>query len=310
MVNQYSELVYSGARLGLPLLFAVWGAMISYRAGVFNVALEGFIMVGAFTHCVMWEVLKYRARFTAPGALLGALLITLVVGALLGAFFGTLVARGLEPITSGIALNMAVLGIVKALEKAVLDPMLQSYGNGLEFDAVRTAGITDPVTALAGVALAGIVILIFVYYRTPSGKRMTAAGRPDGGAEALRQTGRSVPALWIKTSISTGVLCAFAGISLVWLTGAYTRDMSAGRGYVALALALIGNRSIVLASIVALAYGVAQSPQLLDILDVKFPPQIVTSFPYWLTLLILSAVGLYSRLTRHRRDLRLGHRVQ
>src|SRR5258708_34250501 len=101
MANQYSELVYSGVRLGLPLLFAVWGAMMSYRAGVFNVALEGFIMGGAFTHCLMWEVLTYRANFTVRGALLGAFIITLVVGVLLGSCFGPLVARGLEPVTSG-----------------------------------------------------------------------------------------------------------------------------------------------------------------------------------------------------------------
>src|SRR5947209_7707687 len=220
--------MYSGVRLALPLLFAVLAALISYRVGVFNVALEGFIMAGAFTHVVSWEFLKYTARFTVSGALLGAFLIAILVGAGLGACFGVLIARGLEPITTGIALNMAVFGAIRALEKTILDPMIQSYGSSLDSAAIRASGVTQPAVVFGYLAAVLVAVLGWIYAYTPVGRQSVAAGRPDGGAEALRQAGRGVAGLRIGSSIWTGMLSAVAGITLIWLTGAYTRDMSAG----------------------------------------------------------------------------------
>src|SRR5438105_3271677 len=120
------ELILSGLRLGVPLLFGVWGAILSVRVGLFNVALEGIITAGAFSHAMIWALLLSQHGWSPPGALLIAVTGSLCVGLIVGWLFGLLTARSrLDPIISGVALNMLILASVRILHRLMLEPVLQ-----------------------------------------------------------------------------------------------------------------------------------------------------------------------------------------
>ncbi len=281
----------------IPLALALWGAIICSKVQLFNVSLEGQIAAGAFVYaaCVVsFSALGWSSFSTGAGAVT----IALAARSCLGGAFGLAVARGrFEPIVTGIALNLLAVGAMEAVRSVWLDELLgpnTRIGNpgppGLhmhEAIAVRLALL---------VLLTGVSLQLF-FQRTTYGRRASAVGFSE---DAARQAGVDVESIRVRAGILCGTLCGASGISLVLLTEYYRLGIGGGRGFLALALALIAGGSVWRGSIAVLFYGVIVSEFcwefLRDMLVVEeIPPEVISSFPY---VLAIGAVVVVSGLRR------------
>ncbi len=252
-------------RLATPLIFAALGGTLSERAGVVNIALEGKLLAAA---CVSVAATALLGNVWA-GALAGV-----ACGALLGLLHASLTqALKVEPILSGVAINLGVLG---ATDFAVR----RAGSSGLE------AGRTAPVEVFIVLALLSALALWWLFYRTPLGLRLRACGE---SAPAATAAGISVSALRFGVLGVAGGLAGLGGSALA-LTGlgAFTPDMSAGRGFIALAAVILGRWNPLLAAAAALLFGLGDALQVeLQTRGVKIPPDFLELLPYALTLLAL-----------------------
>ena len=214
-------LLAAALRLWTPLVFAAMGGIVSERSGVINIALEGMMLGGAFA-----SVAAARATGNAFVGLLAGVLAGALIG-LLHAFFTQ--ALRVSHILSGVALNIGVLGLTSfAFRNIIL-----KGGEGLDTKAQL------PGELMVLVAVAVIAATWFVLYKTPLGLRLRACGE---NARAARSAGVAVPRLRYGAVIVSGALAGLGGVALA-LTGlgAFAENMTAGRGYIALAAVIFGR---------------------------------------------------------------------
>jgi simple sugar transport system permease protein len=252
-------------RLATPLLFSAMGGTLSERAGVVNIALEGKLLASA---CVA------TLAAAASGSVLVGVLAAVIAGALLGLLHALLTqALKVDAILSGVAINLGALGAT--------DLSVRLAGaRGVE------AGRTLPSELAVSLALLSVALLWLILYRTPLGLRLRACGESPGAATAA---GISVVRLRFAALAAAGGLCGLGGatLSLVGL-GAFTPDMSAGRGFIALAAVILGRWNPLLVGAAALLFGLGDALQVeLQTRGVAIPPDFLELLPYALTLLAL-----------------------
>ncbi len=219
-----NELLAQWLRLALPLVLATTSEVVAERAGVVNLALEGMILAGALA---AWLV----AAGGGAAALGPALLVALLTGVALAALFALLVVKlRASPIVAGTALHFACLG-----------------ATGLLFERARgSAGVTTfaelspSVAALPYVVSVLLVGATFLFLdRTRAGLAVRAAGESP---MALRAAGGSPERARTLGLLVAGALAGLAGASLTTvLSGTFVEGMSAGRGFLALALVLFAR---------------------------------------------------------------------
>lgn len=277
----FVALLLGTLRTATPLLFAGLGGMFSERAGVVNIALEGILLVGAFSAA---------ATAIATGSL-GAALLAAALGGMLLAALHALVSLWfrVDQIVSGVALNMLAMGSTEFL-------MWIFYGSGSNSPRIeiqlpggwlgRLLVELPPLTLLAFVALPLCAWLLF---RTPFGLRLRSVGEHPEAADSL---GLPVRRLQLQGVLLSGLLAGLGGAFLSLGAGYFVKNMSAGRGFIALAALIFGKwhpRGLLAAT---LLFGFAESIQgqlQLPWLPVRF----VQMLPYLLTMVAL--VGVIGR---------------
>jgi ABC-type uncharacterized transport system permease subunit len=261
-----------------PLVFAALGGVISERAGVVNIGLEGMMRFGAFAAAV-------GAFFSGSpwvGVLCGAL-----AGASAAAMHALLSLRfRADQVVSGIALNLVALGLVTFL----LETTFGSSGVSPPIPALPRGGSGQ--TALAWIAIAIPVLLHFVLSRTPIGLRIRAVGERPRAAATLGV--RVIPLRAVCVLIS-GALAGVGGAALsVGILGQFDTRMPAGQGFMALAAMVFGRWTPLGAAAAAFFFAAADALQRelsfsLHAADSRLEG-IFLALPYALTLLLL-AVG-------------------
>jgi general nucleoside transport system permease protein len=259
-------------RLWTPLALAAMGGVVSERSGVVNIALEGMMLGGAFASV---------AAARATGNALVGLLAGVVVGAVIG-FLHAIFTQALRVphILSGVALNLGVLG----LTTFALRDIIRRGADGLDTKVLL------PGELMGLVAVAAVAGTWFVLYRLPLGLRLRACGE---NAKAARSAGLSVARLRYGAVITSGALAGLGGVALA-LTGlgAFTENMTAGRGYIALAAVIFGRWNPLGAAAAALLFGFGDALQLslqTAGLTKSIPPDFLTLLPYLLTLIALAS---------------------
>jgi simple sugar transport system permease protein len=212
------------ARLALPLVLATASEVVSERAGVVNLALEGIVLAGALA---AWMV----AAGGGAAALAPALLAAMVVGALIALLLAALsVGARAHPLVAGTALHFACLGATALL--FARDP---SRGSVTTFDQLALPWRLAPWIGAAILPFG----LSFLLARTRFGLRLRAAG--DHPA-ALRAVGGSPARMRTAALLLAGALGGLAGATLTTvLSGSFVDGMSGGRGFLALALVLFAR---------------------------------------------------------------------
>jgi simple sugar transport system permease protein len=282
-----TALAASMVAMAVPLLLAALGELIAERAGVINIGLEGLILVGAFAALVTaWSVGSPGLGFVAA----------LAVGALLGAGFAFFVVqRNANQVVAGTALNLLALGLTGVAYRAVF---------GVTGAALTIPGLSAvpipllsgwPVvgpsffsqTALAYLSFALVPGIAFVLARTVPGLTLRMVGENPYAAETQ---GVRVGRVRTIALIACGALAAAGGAYLALAYAkTFVEGMSAGRGFIALAIVIVGRRSPAGVLAAALFFGFATALQFhFQALGLAVPFQLFLILPYVMTLAVLA----------------------
>jgi len=287
-VSLLTALIASMIVMAVPLLLAALGELLAERAGVLNIGLEGMMLAGAFAALTV----AWHSGSTALGVL-----TALLVGAALGALLAWFVVRdGANQVVAGTALNLLAAGLTGVGYRAVF---------GVTGAAISIAGapsaplpllaalpIVGPFfnqTVLGYVAFALAPAIGFFLWRTFAGLQLRMVGENPAAAETQ---GVSVQRLRTTALIVCGALAATGGAFLsVAYANTFVEGMSAGRGFIALAIVIIGRRTATGIVLASLFFGFATALQYhFQALGLGVPFQFFLVLPYVLTLLVLAGV--------------------
>jgi len=279
----------ASVRVATPLLLAAIGETVTERAGVINLGLEGAMLAGAL-----------GSALGARGGPWAGVAAGVVAGALVAAVFAAwVVGARVNQIIAGTAVTLACVGLTGTIYR-------QAYGAGgaglslptlgpLAVPGLRRIPVVGPALfaqpALTYIALALVPAVWWVLYRTRVGLALRATGEASDLARAARVP---VRALRFWATVFGGALAGIGGASLVLAqVGTFAEKMTAGRGYVAIAIVVLGRWHPAGVALAALLFGAATALQFLfQALGLAVPYQFFLMLPYGLTLLALAgAVG-------------------
>jgi ABC-type uncharacterized transport system permease subunit len=286
----------AGIKLSLPVLFAALGGMFTHQVNVFNIALESLMLVSAFFATVG----SYYTSNPWIGLLFGVLSSILI--ALLFALLT--VDLHADPVVVGIAMNLASWGVTSILLELMfgvrgflLDPRIKSFPivriPGLE--SIPFVGeVLSGQNLLAYLALATAVWAYFFTYYSRAGLRIRSLGENPAAAETAGVSPRGYRYLAI---VLCGMLAGIAGTCLP-LSGLsmFSENMSAGKGYIALAAVLFGRGMPGPLIMASLLFGCAEALAV-RMQGFGLPNQIMLMIPYIMTMVFLF---LGTRETRRR----------
>ena len=288
-------------RSAVPLLLACLAGLYSERSGIVDIGLEGKMLGGAFAAA---------AAATAFGSIWVALLFGVAVSIFLSLVhgFASITNRG-NQIVSGVAINFLAAGLAAVLGQAWFGqggrtPQLPSDARFNAIDLPGSSALADvpvlgPVWAelvsghnlLAYVAFAMVPVTWWVLFRTRFGLRLRAVGENPA---AVDTAGISVAWLRYRAVIICGVLCGLAGTYLsIGVSAGFVNNMTAGRGFIALAALIFAKWRPGAAMWTCLLFG------LLSALEIRYqgvsvpgvgvlPVQLMQALPYILTVVLLA----------------------
>ena len=295
------QILDSTLRLATPLLLACLAGLYSERSGVFDIGLEGKMLVAAMC--------AGAVAFYTGSAWVGAL----------AGIAGSLVFAGIHGITSitfrgnqliaGVALNFLASGLTVLTAQALFGqggrtPPLEGAARFGELhlpfaEALRPVPVLGPLYAdvisghsiLVYLAFAIVAVTWWVLYRTRYGLRLRAVGENPA---AVDTAGVSVKGLRFSAVMITGVLCGLAGAYMATaLQAGFGKEMTAGRGYIALAALIFAKWRPVQAMYACLLFGFFQAlalrPDVVEaVVHVKVPVPFLDALPYILTVIVLA----------------------
>jgi simple sugar transport system permease protein len=286
------NLLQSTMNLSIPLVLGALAGCMCERSGVINIAIEGQLLLGAFSAAVVASTF---------GLWLG-LLTGSLAGGLLGALLAVFAIRFLaDQIILGVVLNVLAAGLTGYLNDRILvsRPDLNS---GLTFNAVKIPVLGDiPIigaiffdsTIFLYIMYVMIVLVQVALFSTRWGLRVRAVGEHPTAADTV---GIRVLATRYRNVILGGLIAGIGGAYLtVGSVGTFTKDMSSGLGYIALAAMIFGRWTPLGATAAALLFGFANSLQAtLSTINVPIPSYILLMAPYAAT--IVAVAGLVGRV--------------
>ena len=268
-------------RIAVPYLFAASGGVIAERAGVVSLTLEGFMLSGAFGAALG----SYYSGSPWIGVLTG--ITAGLIAAALHAF--ATVRYRADQVVTGIAINLFVVGFTRFFLRYAFDSSSNSP-RVPGFAASGTFGsLTNPLV-IAG--LVTIPLVAWLMYRTVFGLRVRAAGEHP---EATSSVGIGVRRVRYAAVALSGALAALGGAYLALDQHQFSDEMTAGRGFIALAAVIFGRWDPVRAGIACLFFAAAEAAQIrLQAVEI-LPSQFVETIPYLLTIVALA--GIVGRAT-------------
>lgn len=274
-------LLFSTIRLATPLIFAALGGMFSERAGVINIALEGLMLTGAFTAAVA----TYELQDPYIGFLCG-----LGAGAVVALIFAIAVIKfEADQVVTGFAISLLMLGLPAVISSRIYDSAGSTQQIAKEF---LLPEYYHRISIASILALALIPICWYVLYKTPFGLRIRAAGENPEAADAA---GVNIIRLRYIAVVMSGVLAAAGGAYLsIGQSSLFTRGMTAGRGYIALAALILAKWKPVPVLFACLFFGFTEalSIQMQGVIKMPsgedVPVQFIQMIPYVLTIIVLA----------------------
>ena len=288
------SLVFSTIRLATPLVWAAIGGLYSERSGVINVALEGLMLAGAFTAAAV--------TFYAGDPWVG-----LASAMLAGGFVAYLMAVACirfkaNEVVTGTGVNILLLGLPAVLSGALFlssgstpqlprEQLMPSLAQLLPASLPQWRVFTD-VSVMSLLALAAALVTRYVLYRTPFGLRLRSVGENPEAADAA---GVRVNRIRYAAVILSGILAGVGGAYLsIGQSSLFLRNMTAGRGFIALAALIFGKWRPMQTMLACVLFGcadaltiqmqgVAKLPSGEDV-----PVQFIQMIPYVVTIVMLA----------------------
>jgi len=253
------SLLFSTIRLATPLVLAALGGLYSERSGVINIALEGLMLAGAFTAA---SVTYYAQN---PWVGLGAAILAGAAVAFVIAF--ACIRCKADQVVTGTGINILFIGLPAVLSGAMFlssgstpqipkEHLLPTLDRLLPAFMPHWRILTD-VSVISLVALLVVVITSYVLYRTPFGLRLRSVGENPEAADAA---GVRVNRIRYIGVVMSGALAGLGGAYLsIGQSSLFTRNMAAGRGFIALAALIFGKWRPVQTMLACLLFGFADA---------------------------------------------------
>lgn len=292
------ELIFTAIRISTPLVFAALGGLLTFQAGILNIALDGFMLIGAFFS--IW--IAFVTGSLSLGILAGV--IASILTSLIFGLFNLKLRANI--FIAGIAVNILASGLTALLLKGILNengvfassaiPTFPRINIPL-LDAIPVLStIFNHHTALVYVAFLLVPVVAFSLYRTKWGLRVRAVGEAE---EAAMTAGINVFSIKLQTVLLSGLFCGLGGAYLsLGYVSLFSRDMTADRGLIALAAIFFARGRPYSTVAVALLFGASQAVSVRLQQAMGLAPQLVQIVPYLVTVIALVIVGL--RITRAR----------
>lgn len=265
-------------RIAMPYLFASAGGVVSERAGLIGLTLEGYMLLAAFCAALG----SYFGGSPWLGILAG-----IGGGALAGLLYGLCAIRfRANQVVVGIAINLLAIGLTRFLLRLTFDSSSNSP---------RIPGFTEMGTGLAALALnpliwLGVLVLpavAWLLYRTPFGLRVRSVGEHPEAAVSVGVPVRRVR--WVAVALA-GALAGLGGAYLALDQHQFTDQMTAGRGFIALAATIFGRWDPKRVALACLLFAAAETVQIRLQGAELVPSQFVEMIPYVLTIVALAGV--------------------
>ena len=263
-------------RIAIPYLFAASGGVIAERAGIISLALEGFMLTGAFTATLG----DYYSGSVWIGVLCG-ILGGLVVGLLHA--IATIRYRA-DQVVVGIAINLLVIGVTRFFLKLAFASSSNSPRISGFTARPGAFGFDNP---LLWMGILTAPVLAFLLYRTRFGLRVRAVGEHPQAAESV---GIRVAAVQYTAVALSGMLAALGGVYLALDQHQFTDQMTAGRGFIAVAAVIFGRWDPVRAALACLLFAAAETLQIQLQGNHVIASQFIEMIPYLLTIIALAGV--------------------
>ncbi|MEV4479407.1 ABC transporter permease [Micromonospora coxensis] len=279
--------------LALPLIFGALAGVLCERSGVVNVAIEGQLLMGAFSGALF-------------GSLFNSVWVGLVAAAIGGAFISLLLAvfaiRYLvDQVVMGVVLNLLAVGITGFLYERLMQTNAEKYNSAPRFTNWEIPLLEDiPVIGPAlfrgnlflYLGLLLVLVIHLALFRTRWGLRTRSVGEHPTAADTL---GVKVLGLRYRNVLLAGVVAGIGGASYTLALYSFTKNMIGGKGFIALAALIFGRWSPTGALLAALFFGFAdQLATYLGAIGSSIPSQFLAMLPYLAT--ILAVAGLVGRV--------------
>jgi simple sugar transport system permease protein len=284
-------------RFATPILLAALGGIFCARVGVFNISLEGMMLIGAFT-AVVGDYYSGSPWIGVLSGCLGASLLAVIYAFLVVSLKG-------DQVIVGIASNLLASGLTTFLIRAIFhvtgavqDPRLVGLGN-INIPIIRDIPVIGPLlsgqTLLVYISWFLYILVGIVLFRTPLGLRMRGVGEQSLAAETL---GVKVNALRYLAVILSGIFCGLAGAQLsVGIVNVFVVDMVAGRGWIAVVAVLLGQANPLGVFVTSTLFGLADSLSL-QLQGLGLASQITEALPYIVTLLVFMVIRVRQKRQR------------
>lgn len=280
--------------LAIPLVFGALGGLLCERSGIINIAIEGQLLGGAFLAAVVATVTgsAYAGLIAAPvaGALVGLLLCVFSIKYVV------------NQIIVGVVLNVLVIGLTSYLFSTVLQADSETWNSPpplpvIPIPVLSEIPVIGPVlfrqTALVYIMYVVVAVLQIMIFRSRWGLRMRSVGEHPKAADTV---GIKVNRTRLRNTVLGGAVAGLGGAFFTVAAGlAFGKEMTNGKGYIALAAMILGRWSPKGALAAALLFGFANNLQLqLNIIGTPIPSQIMLMTPYVVT--IFAVAGLVGRV--------------
>jgi len=286
-------LIWSTVRLATPLILAALGGLFSERSGIINIALEGKMLAGAFTAAAVTYAADSKLHLGAASPWIG-LLAGMSAGIFIAAIYAIVCIRyKADQVVSGTAINILMIGVPGFLSGA----FFLSSGSTPQIPKEQLIPWAPII-----IAFAMVPITWYVLYRTPFGLRLRSVGENPEAADAA---GVSVSRIRYSGVLIAGALAGIGGAYLsIGQSSLFTRNMTSGRGFIALAALIFGKWRPVQTLLACLLFGFTEAVSIQMQGAIKLPAffatllrqtpgddipvQFIQMVPYLLTIVVLA----------------------
>lgn len=293
-ITALNDIISASVRIATPITLAALGGVFCQKAAIFNIGLEGMMLVGSFA------VICGQIAF--PGSIAAGIALSLL--------FALAVLRfDANQIITGIGINLLGVGLTSFLLRAVYDTQgtLRSEVMGklptisLPFlkDVPILGGIFGEQNLLTYISFLMVLVTALLLYQTPFGISACAIGELP---ESVATSGVKPKRIQLLAILWSGLLCSVAGtyLSTVSVTG-FTEDMVQGRGFTAFSALIFGNGNPFVTWAVSILFGFADALGIrVELNSAGMSSSIIKMFPYLLSVAAL-AVSCYAREASRRK---------
>jgi simple sugar transport system permease protein len=281
--------------LAVPLIFGSLAGVLSERVGVINIAIEGQLLAGAFASAMVTSI----THSLTAGLIAAAIAGSLIAGIL--AVFA--IKYVVDQIIVGVVVNVLVIGLTSFLYSTVMTRDLVALNQPERFDQIdipllSQIPILGPLlfsqTLIVYLMYIAVAVVYVALFKTRWGLRVRAVGEYPKAADTV---GIKVYRTRYMSVMLGGALAGIGGAFFtLGAVGSFSKEMTAGAGYIALAALIFGRWNPIYATLAALMFGFAQNLQsVLSIIGSDVPSQFLLMLPYALT--VVAVAGLVGKVT-------------